>query len=141
MVEDQGWWANSFFALSVILSTLVYLIIWSTLYNVAWVSLFVCEFMWCSLVFSLRSHYCWKQLFALFCVSNFVLTIFLSEMYRRLVHKASKAIRKEKCLIIIKKFESQFPRKVVISIGSFPKTSRNSWIAKPYFAPWYICVK
>ena len=29
----------------------------------------------------------------------------------------------------------QFPRKVLISIRSFPKTIRNSRIAKPYFAP------
>ena len=38
----RGWWVNSFFALSVILATLVYPIIWSTLHKVFWVSFFVC---------------------------------------------------------------------------------------------------
>ena len=33
-VEGRGWWANSFFTLSLILRTLVYLIIWSTLHKV-----------------------------------------------------------------------------------------------------------
>lgn len=32
--EGRGWWANSFFALIVILSTLVCIIIWSTLRKV-----------------------------------------------------------------------------------------------------------
>ena len=37
-----GWWVESFFALSVILRTLVYFIVWSTLHKVPSVSFFVC---------------------------------------------------------------------------------------------------
>ena len=33
--EGRGWWVNSFFALIVILGTLVYIIIWSTLHKVS----------------------------------------------------------------------------------------------------------
>ena len=49
--EGRGWWVNSFFALIVILGTLVYIIIWSTLhkvslflwslYDVPWASFYV----------------------------------------------------------------------------------------------------
>ena len=54
--------------------------------------------------------------------------------------KASKAIRKEKIFNYQKKkrkkVDSQFPRKVVISISTFPEKTPSSRIAKPYFVPW-----
>ena len=48
--------------------------------------------------------------------------------------KASKAIRKGK-ICNQKKLIRNFLKKMIISIHSFPKTTHNSRIAKPYFAP------
>ena len=72
-----------------------------------------------------------KRLFALLCVSNFFLIIFLTEMEGK--------IWREKCLII-KNVDSRFPRNMVISVSSFPKTIRNLRFGKSYFAPWCLFV-
>ena len=64
--------------LSVILSSLVYLNIWSNLNNVLWVSFFFCVFILCSLCFYVHII-AEKSFFALLCVSNLVLIIFLSD--------------------------------------------------------------
>ena len=52
--------------------------------------------------------------------------------HSRVVGKVNKVILKEK-LFNHQKVDSQFSRKVIISIRSFPKTTRNSRIAKPFF--------
>ena len=44
--EGRRWWANSFFALIVILSTLVYIIIWSTLHKVSLILLSLYDVSW-----------------------------------------------------------------------------------------------
>ena len=55
--------------------------------------------------------------------------------HSRIVDRVSNAIRKKKISNRQKKVDLQFPRKVVILIHSFPKTTRNARIAKPYFPP------
>ena len=67
-----------FFTLIVILTSFVFLIIWSIFHNAPRVY-FWCVYM--MLLELLREHFCWQNLFSFCCVSNFVLMIFPSEMY------------------------------------------------------------
>ena len=71
--------ASLFFLLSAIIISLIYLIIWFTLHNVAWVS-FLCVFLLCALSF--YGHIIVEKSFLLyFWVRNFVSIVFPSEMY------------------------------------------------------------